>query len=58
MHAVIRPDASAKVIYDITFTNMPGAHSIDIVDIGVPHADYSLSNVKASIGGQNLTSSC
>jgi hypothetical protein len=55
MHAVIRPDASAKVIYDITFTNMPGAHSIDIVDIGVPHENYSLSNVRASVGGQNLT---
>ncbi len=52
MHAVIQPDASVKLIYDIEFQNMPGAHAIDIVDIGVPHSDYSLSNVKASAGGQ------
>ncbi len=53
MHAVIQRDASVKLIYDITFQNMPGAHAIDIVDIGVPHAGYSLSNVKASVAGQN-----
>lgn len=52
MHAVIQPDASVRVVYDITFENMPGAHPIDIVDIGVPHADYSLGNVKASAGGR------
>ena len=51
MHAVIQRDASVKLIYDITFQNMPGAHSIDIVDVGVPHAGYSLSNVKASANG-------
>ena len=55
MHAIIQRDASVKLIYDITFQNMPGAHSIDIVDIGVPHAGYSLGNVKASIAGQNLS---
>lgn len=53
MHAEIQRDASVKVTYDITFQNMPGAHAIDIVDIGVPHADYSLSNVKASANGKS-----
>ena len=52
MHAVIHPDASAKLIYDITFQNMPGAHPIDIVDIGVAPQGYSLGNVRASIGGR------
>ena len=52
MHAIIQRDASAKLIYDITFENMPGAHAIDIVDIGVPHSDYSLGNVKASVDGK------
>ena len=52
MHAVIQRNASVKLIYDITFENMPGAHSIDIVDIGVPHAGYSLGNVEASTDGQ------
>jgi len=52
MHAVIQPDASARLIYDITFENMPGAHPIDVVDIGVPHGGYSLGNVTASVSGR------
>jgi hypothetical protein len=55
LHAVVQSDASVKLIYDITFQNMAGAHPIDIVDIGVPHKNYSLNNVRASIGGQNLS---
>ena len=53
MHVEILRDAAAKVTYDITFQNMPGAHPIDIVDIGVPHADYSLGTVKASANGKS-----
>ncbi|MBN1393462.1 MAG: hypothetical protein JW959_00325 [Pirellulales bacterium] len=50
----VNPDASAKIVYDITFRNSPGGHAIDIVDIGTPHSGYDLGNVAASIDGHPL----
>ena len=47
MVAIVQPDASVRIVYDITFRNNGGAHPIDIVDIGVPHDDYDLGNVRA-----------
>src|SRR5574340_1527440 len=54
MEVTVKPDASVHVAYDITFRNQPGAHAIDIVDIGVPHDRYSLQSVKASCAGRGL----
>lgn len=54
MQVFVQPDASAKIVYDITFANRPGAHAIDVVDIGTPHAGYRLSNVAASIDNTPL----
>jgi hypothetical protein len=54
MAVTVRPDASVHIVYDITFKNQPGAHPIDIVDIGTPHKGYKLSNVRASIRGLPL----
>ncbi len=55
MLVTVKEDASVHVAYDITFKNRPGAHAIDIVDIGTFHKGYNLGNVKASIGGAPLT---
>ena len=49
----LQPDASARLVYDVTFTNR-GA-PIDIVDIGLPHSGYSIRNMSASIDGHPLT---
>jgi hypothetical protein len=49
MQVYIQPDASARIIYDITFKNNAYAYPIDIVDIGTPHEGYDISNMKASI---------
>jgi len=54
MNVLVNPDASVKIIYDITFRNNPSAHVIDIVDIGVPHEKYKLGNVSASVDGTPL----
>ena len=54
MHVVVNPDASARIVYDVTFKNNLGAHRIDVVDIGVPHKKYSLDNVSATIHGLPL----
>ena len=53
MQAFIQPDASAKIVYDITFKNL--GQPIDIVDIGMPHSNYKISNMSASINGRKLT---
>ncbi len=53
MQVFIQPDASAHIVYDITFENF--GSPIDIVDIGTPNRGYDLSNFTASIDGVPLT---
>jgi len=53
-HVYVNKDGSVDVEYWITFTCQPGAHAIDIVDIGMPHEDYNISSVQADIGGVQL----
>ncbi len=48
LQAYIQDDASVKLVYDITFENMPNGDAIDIVDIGLPHARYLLHTATAS----------
>jgi hypothetical protein len=53
MQVYVQPDGSALIVYDITFDNK--GRAIDIVDIGTPHGRYDISNMKASIGGAELS---
>lgn len=53
MQVYVQPDASVKIVYDITFDNYGSA--IDIVDIGMPHSNYKISTMSASINGVNLS---
>ena len=55
MQVFVNPDASARIVYDITFANDSFASPIDIVDIGTPHTGYDLDNFTASIDGRALT---
>jgi hypothetical protein len=52
MQVFVQPDASVKIIYDITFFNY--GSPIDIVDIGLPHSGYDIGNMSASINGVGL----
>ena len=54
LQAYIQPDASVKLVYDITFDNLPDASAIDVVDIGLPHSGYRIGNMSASIDGNRL----
>ena len=54
MYATVQPDGSLKIDYTIEFQNNPGAHSIDIVDIGTPHSGYRLGDILAWIDNQPL----
>lgn len=51
MQVYVQPDASALIVYDITFENASFASPIDIVDIGTPHDDYDIGNMSASVNG-------
>lgn len=51
MQVFVQPDGAARIVYDITFQNSTFASPIDIVDIGMPHADYDLGNMSASVDG-------
>ncbi len=54
MHNYIQPDASVRIEYKITFHCNDGADPIDIVDIGMPNHNYSISNMTASLDGASL----
>ncbi len=54
MLVVAQKDGSVQIIYDITFHNSPGAHVIDVVDIGTPDKRYDLNRIEASIDGHAL----
>ena len=47
----VNQDGSASLDYTMTFQNDPGAHVIDIVDIGMPNSDYVLNTITADMNG-------
>ncbi len=53
MQVYVQPDASVKIVYDITFNNY--GSTIDVVDIGMPHSNYKISTMSASVGGVGLS---
>ncbi len=55
MQVFIEPDGTARLVYDITFRNEPSGRALDVVDIGMPTANYAISNMSASIDGVPLT---
>ncbi|GAB4580403.1 MAG: hypothetical protein Fur0022_31440 [Anaerolineales bacterium] len=55
MQAFIQADSTVRIVYDITFDNSFSGGAIDIVDIGMPHENYDLSNMSAHLDGYILT---
>ena len=43
------------LIYEYLFTNQPGAHPIDYVDVGLPNYSFSDSNISADVNGISLS---
>ncbi len=48
----INENGSASLDYQFSFTNSPGAHPIDYVDVGMPNSSFSMSGVTADVNGQ------
>jgi len=55
MQVFVQNDASARILYDMTFDNRFGGDSIDIIDIATPHAGYDINNMRASVNENELT---
>lgn len=55
MEVWINPDASATIEYNLTFRNTASGEPIAVVDVGMPTADYDLSNMKAALDGRAQT---
>ncbi len=48
-------DGTLAVNYAFTFTNEPGAHVIDFVDVGTPNSSYDGSQIRADVNGNPVT---
>ncbi len=55
LDVTVLPGGGAILEYDMDFTNAPGAHPIDIVDIGMPNENYGLNQMEAEADDANLT---
>ncbi len=53
-NASIETDGTLLIYYEIEFSCRPGAHEIDIVDIGFPTSSYELESVAAAVDGHPL----
>ena len=49
LNVFVNPDASITMEYEVEFHCSPGAHAIDVVDMGLPHEGYDIGNMSASV---------
>src|SRR3972149_3144827 len=47
-------DGTMALDYLLAFTNQPGAHAIDFVDMGMPNGSFDMNTVRADLGGANV----
>ncbi len=55
VHVYWEADGTLDLIYELVFTNQPGSHSIDFVDIGLPNYSFSDNNISADVNGISLS---
>jgi hypothetical protein len=48
-------DGTLALDYVFTFTNDPGAHVIDFVDVGMPNGNFDQSSITADVQGQAVS---
>jgi hypothetical protein len=54
LQVFVQPDASVRLLYEIAFENLATNQPIDIIDIGMPHGNYDLNNIRAWINDNSL----
>ena len=50
----VNEDGSVSLEYAFTFTCAPSGHPIDVVDVGLPTGDYSVSGIQADVDGRPI----
>jgi hypothetical protein len=48
------PDGTESIEYTFVFTDQPGAHAIDYVDVGMPNSNFDMSTVTADVDGNSV----
>ncbi len=48
-------DGTVTLDYVFTFTNQPGAHAIDFVDVGLPNNNYIYNTIRADVNGSPVS---
>jgi hypothetical protein len=56
MECTINTDASVRIHYRIEFQNSSWGSPIDVVDVGLPHDQYDIRNMRAWLDGEEMTS--
>jgi hypothetical protein len=51
VNVYLNPDGTMSLDYVFTFTNQPGAHEIDFVDVGLPNDNYDYNTITADVDG-------
>ena len=55
IHVFWNNDGTLSLDYYFVFTNDPGAHVIDFVDVGMPNSDYDFSSITADVDGNSVS---
>ncbi|HSJ86639.1 MAG TPA: hypothetical protein VK909_05465 [Anaerolineales bacterium] len=48
-------DGTLALDYLLTFTNQPGGHSIEFVDVGMPNGNFDFNSIRADVNGSPLS---
>ena len=48
-------DGTMSLDYQLTFTNQPGGHAIEFVDVGMPNGNFDFNTISADINGDPLS---
>ena len=51
VNVYLNSDGTLSLDYVFTFTNQPGAHEIDFVDVGLPNDGYDYNTITADVSG-------
>ncbi|MBN1310089.1 MAG: hypothetical protein JXB30_01635 [Anaerolineae bacterium] len=54
VHAYWNQDGTLALDYTFVFTNEPGAHVIDFVDVGLPNGNFNINGISADVGGRSV----
>src|SRR5688572_3009377 len=55
VNVYLNSDGTMSLDYQFTFTNQPGAHVIDFVDVGLPNNSYGYNTITADVNGDPVS---